>query len=158
MKTINTLKIIYLTILPTLTYFSASAQTNANLAEAKKAIAASNAVYFEGFARGNPSLFANRYAPDCWIMPANEPSLCGPDAAPSFFRTAYNRGVRNGKLITIDVYGVSKDVVAEVGFYRLINADKKQFDEGKYLVLWKKAANSWKMFRACFNSDHPAKN
>lgn len=157
MKTNNTLKFIRLTLLLTATYGPALAQTNATLTEAKKAIATSNALYFESFTKGNASLFANRYTADCWIMPANEPSLCGPDAAPSFFKTAYNRGVRNGKLITIDVYGISKDVVAEVGFFRLINADNKQFDDGKYLVLWKKTTNSWKMFRASFSSDHPTK-
>ena len=158
MKTNNTLKFICLTLLSAITCGPALAQTNANLTEAKKEIAASNAIYFEGFTKGNASLFASHYTPDCWIMPANEPNLCGPDAAPTFFKKAYSRGVRNGKLITIDVYGVSKDVVAEVGFFQLANADKKQFDDGKYLVLWKKTAAGWKIFRASYSSDHPTKN
>ena len=136
MKTNNTLSIIGLAFSLLLICGSVLAQTNPIIAQAKKQIAAANATYFEGFAKNNPTLFTNHYTTDCWIMPPNEPSLCGPDAAQAFFKTAHTHGVRNGKLITIDVYGVSKDIVAEVGFFRLINAGNQQFDDGKCNALW----------------------
>src|SRR4051812_8227779 len=72
------------------------------LEEAKKAIAASNAIYFEAFRKGDSSIFINRYAKDCWIMPPNAQASCGVDAPLQFYKMAYEKiGLRNGKFITI---------------------------------------------------------
>jgi ketosteroid isomerase-like protein len=128
--------------------------TNINLEEAKKAIAASNDIYFQAFVKGDSSIFIDRYAKDCWIMPPNTPALRGVDAPREFFRTAYNKfGLRNGKFITIDVFGDGVKFVTEVGFWQSFDAGNKLFDNGKYLVLWKKTPNGWKMFRDSFSSD-----
>jgi ketosteroid isomerase-like protein len=128
--------------------------SNANLEAAKKAIAASNEIYFQAFATGDSSIFIDRYAKDCWIMPPNAPTLCGADASLEFFKTAYNKfGLRNGKLITIDVFGDGVEFVTEEGFWQSFDTDNKLLDNGKFLVLWKKTADGWKMFRDSFNSD-----
>jgi ketosteroid isomerase-like protein len=137
-------------------FFNCPAQqpTNANLEEAKKAIAASNEVFFQAFAKGDSSLFTDRYARDCWIMRPNAQTLCGKDAPLEFFKLAYNKfGVRNGKFITIDVFGDGVEYVTEVGFWQLFGIDNKLLDDGKFLVLWKKTTEGWKMFRDSFNSD-----
>ena len=98
-------------------YCQAQRSTNANLEEAKNAIAVSNKIYFQAFAKGDSSLFIDRYAKDCWIMPPNAPALCGADAPYEFFKTAYYKfGIRNGKFITIDVFGDGVEFVTEEGF------------------------------------------
>jgi ketosteroid isomerase-like protein len=128
--------------------------TNANLEEAKKEIAASNKIYFQAFAKGDSALFIARYAKDCWIMPPNAPALCGEDAPLEFFKTAYTKfGLRNGKFITIDVFGDGGEFVTEEGFWQSFDAYNKLFDNGKFLVLWKKTPDGWKMFRDSFSSD-----
>lgn len=137
-------------------YFNCQAQqlSNAKMEEAKKAIAASNEIYFQAFATGDSSLFIDRYAKDCWIMLPNSPTLCGVDAPREFFKTAYNKfGLRNGKLITIDVFGDGEEFVTEEGFWQSFDANNKLVNNGKFLVLWKKTADGWKMFRDSFNSD-----
>jgi len=137
---------------------TAQSNARADLEEAKKAIAKSNELYFQAFARNDASLFIDRYAEDCWIMLPNAPALCGPNAANDFFQRGYNQfGVRNGKLITVDVYGVSEDVVAEVGFWKLYNVDNIEFDDGKFIVLWKRTSGGWKMWRESFNSSRSKK-
>jgi ketosteroid isomerase-like protein len=124
------------------------------LAEAKIAIAKSNAIYFQAFSKGDSSLFIDRYARDCWIMPPNAPALCGEDAALYFFRTAYYQsGLRNGKFITTDVFGDGREYVTELGFWQSFDGGNKMFDYGKFLVLWKKTPDGWKMFRDSFSSD-----
>lgn len=139
----------------TLISYSCIAQSaNAELEDAKKAIAASNEIYFQAFSKGDSSIFIDRYTEDCWIMPPNAPSLCGVDAPLEFFKTAYNKfGLRDGKFITIDVSGDGREFVTEAGFWQSFNADHKMFDHGKFLVLWKKTAKGWKMFRDSFSSD-----
>ncbi|HZX57811.1 MAG TPA: hypothetical protein VFE54_03765 [Mucilaginibacter sp.] len=131
---------------------------NANLGEAEKAIEESNELYFKAFAKNDTSLFINLYADDCWIMPPNAPALCGPQAPGGFFQKAYNQfGIRNGKFITIGVYGISGDIVAEIGFWNLYNAGNIDIDDGKFLRLWKKTSKGWKIWRDSFNSSRSQK-
>lgn len=127
---------------------------NPDLAEAKKAIAESNRVYFQAFVKNDPAIFINRYAKDCWIMPPNAPAMQGADAPLKFFKIAYDKiGLRNGKFITLDVFGDGAHYVTEVGLWKSYDANNKLFDEGKFLVLWKKTPAGWKMFRDSFSSN-----
>lgn len=126
-----------------------------NLDEAKKTIAESNAIYFESFAKNDSSIFIERYAEDCCMMLPNAPAMCGPDAALQFFRMAHdNIGLRNGKFITTGIYETGKEFVVETGLWQSFNASNNIFDDGKFLVLWKKTAKGWKMFRDSFSSNH----
>jgi ketosteroid isomerase-like protein len=130
------------------------ARAQSNLDEAKKAIAESNAIYFQAFVKGDSSLFINRYTKDCWIMPPNAPALSGVDAPLSFYKTAFDKGgVRGGKFITTEIYGDGKEFVTELGSFQLVDDSNTVFENGKYVVLWKKTLDGWKMFRDSFNSD-----
>ena len=132
----------------------AQQSTNTSLEEAKREIAASNDLYFQAFTKGDSSLFIDRYAKDCWIMPPNAPALCGADAPRDFFTGAYHKfGHIKGKFTTVDVFGDAVEVVTEVGFWQIFDAGNKLLDNGKYLVLWKKTPDGWKMFRDSFSSD-----
>jgi len=132
-----------------------SAPADANLEEAKKAIAESNAIYFQSFATGDSSIFINRYADDCCIMAPGSPALCGPDAPLKFFQAAYHTiGLRNGKFITTQIYGIAQDLVVEEGLWQSFDANNTLFDDGKFLVLWKKTPKGWKMYRDSFSSNH----
>lgn len=132
----------------------AGAQTGSQLAEAKKAIAESNSIYFQAFVKGDPSLFVNRYAQDCCIMPPDSPSLCGPDAAQEFYKIAYDQiKLRDGKFITTEVYGAGENYVVEEGLWQSFDANHVMTDDGKFLVLWKKTPQGWKMFRDSFSSN-----
>lgn len=125
-----------------------------NLEEAKQAIAASNAIYFTAFSKGDSSIFIDRYAEDCCIMAPNAPAMCGKDAPLSFYRLAYNQlGLRNGKFITTNVYGDGKEYVTEEGLWQSFNEANELFDDGKFLVLWKKTPRGWKMYRDSFSSN-----
>lgn len=127
---------------------------DSSLEEVKKAIAESNAIYFQAFSKGDSSLFVDRYAEDCCIMAPDAPAVCGKDAALDFFRIAYYKiGLRNGKFITTDVFGDGKEYVTEVGLWQSFDSNNHLFDNGKFLVLWKKTPKGWKMFRDSFSSD-----
>jgi ketosteroid isomerase-like protein len=131
-----------------------STSTN-NLAEAKKEIAESNITYWQAFVKADSSLFIERYAEDACIMPPNVPAICGNTAAPAFFKVAWQQmGIRNGKFTTTEVFGGSEEYVTENGLFELRDSVNKLIDNGKYLVLWKKTAAGWKMFRDSFSSDN----
>jgi ketosteroid isomerase-like protein len=129
-------------------------QNTSHLEEAKKAIAESNAIYFESFVKNDSTIFINRYAKDGCIMAPFAPKACGHQEAAKFFRAAYNDyGLRNGKFITTAVYGNGDDFVTEEGLWQSFNEKGELFDDGKFLVLWKKAEDGWKMFRDSFSSN-----
>jgi hypothetical protein len=101
------------------------------LEEAREAIAASNEVYFQAFAKGDSTLFIERYAEDCCIMAPRMPALCGTDAARQFFHTAYHDiGLRNGKFMTTEVYGLGDGYVVEEGLWQSFGENQMMFDDG----------------------------
>lgn len=125
------------------------------LEEAKNAIATSNAIYFESFEKNDSSKFLNRYAKDACILAPNTPALCGYEAIAEFFKIAYHGvGLRNGKFITTAIYGDAKEFVTEEGQWQSFDANGRLFDDGKFLVLWKKTPEGWKMYRDSFSSNH----
>lgn len=124
------------------------------LAEARKAIAESNAIYFESYVRNDSSIFINRYAEDACILAPNAPEACGRAAVAKFFRDSYrDYGMRNGKFITTAVYGDGHLYVTEEGRWQSFDAKGNLFDDGKFLVLWRRTANGWKMYRDSFSSN-----
>lgn len=124
------------------------------LEEAKKAIAESNAIYFQSFVKNDSSIFIDRYASDACIMAPFTPQQCGRESAKIFFREAYdNYGMRNGKFITTAVYGDASEYVTEEGLWQSFNEKGELFDDGKFLVLWKKTDKGWKMYRDSFSSN-----
>lgn len=124
------------------------------LEEAKAAIAQSNAIYFESFVQNDSSIFINCYATDACIMAPGAPQTCGRENAARFFRVAYDSyGMRNGKFITTAVYGDGKKYVTEEGLWQSFNENGELFDDGKFLVLWKKTDEGWKMYRDSFSSN-----
>ena len=135
-----------------------SSKRQANLEEAKAAIAKSNDIYFQAFVKGDSSIFIDRYAKDCCIMLPNVPAMCGENAALEFFKMAYKKfGLRNGKFITTQVLGDGEEYVTEEGLWQSFDANNVMMDDGKFLVLWKKTSNGWKMFRDSFSSNHESK-
>jgi ketosteroid isomerase-like protein len=131
-----------------------SNNSTSNLDEAKKAIAESNAIYFTSFEKNDSSIFINRYAKDACIMAPFAPKACGNEEAAKFFRFVYKDiGLRNGKFITTAVYGNADDFVTEEGLWQSFNDKGELFDDGKFLVLWRKTEDGWKMFRDSFSSN-----
>ena len=137
---------------------AANGIANAQLQEPKKSIATSNARYFQSFEKNDSSIFIDSYAEDACILAPNAPPACGRKAIAGFFRAAWrDYGLRNGKFITTNVYGDGKEYVTEEGIWQSGNAKGELFDDGKFLVLWKKTSNGWKMFRDSFSSNRPSK-
>lgn len=123
-------------------------------AEARKAIEESNAIYFTAFVKNDSSIFMERYADHACIMAPGGPKRCGREAIQKFFRTAYDQyGLRNGKFITTAIYGDGNEWVTEEGLWQSFNAAGELYDDGKFLVLWKKTPRGWKMYRDSFSTN-----
>lgn len=132
-----------------------AAASGFNIDSVKAAVAASNVLYGESFAKADSAMFIERYTSDAVLMAPNMPAFNGSAAIAGFYKAALTQmGVKGIALTTSDLYAEG-DYATEQGTYELMGADNKSIDKGKFLVVWKKTDAGWKMYRDCFNSDNP---
>ena len=60
-------------------------------------------------------------------------------------------GIKGLELETLEVLGQG-DIASEVGRYKMRGPDGQQIDHGKYIVVWKKVGDVWKLHRDIFNT------
>lgn len=145
-------KNILFTLLICTCYHGGFAQVTAE----RQIIAKINKEYFVAVEKKDVAAFIKQYTDSCWIMAPNLPIYCGPDAPSDYFREVLlKKGIARGKFITIDLYGVQEDVMAEVGLYQFYNQSGIQFDDGKYVMLWTKVDGQWMRYRETLISSRP---
>lgn len=135
---------------------AAHAQSKAEnrLAEARKAIEASNAVYSD-LANKNDGSILSRYTADACLLPPNSAPVCGQENIGKFFKD----GPQVHSIFTIQhLYGDGQEFVTEESYYEMTDMNGKKLDDGKVVVIWQKTNAGWKMHRDMFSSNHPAKN
>jgi hypothetical protein len=64
--------------------------------------------------------------------------------------------VKSARLTATEVQQHGATVAHEVGTYAMLGADGKELDRGKYIVIWKKEGNAWKIHRDIWNTSMPA--
>jgi ketosteroid isomerase-like protein len=88
-------------------------------------------------------------------MGSNSPAFAGKKNLLPLFASLIKAGITKVELKTIDVWGTAEMLIEE-GELTLSTAEGKLIDKGKYLVVWKKEGDKWKIFRDMSNSDGPA--
>lgn len=119
---------------------------------ARSSISASNSRFGEALQRGDSVGLATFYTSDARVMPPNLEPISGVARITSFWGEVFRMGIRNGKLITTEIYG-GEDGLTEVGNYELHDNAGKIVDRGKYIVFWKKENGAWKTHRDMWNSN-----
>jgi ketosteroid isomerase-like protein len=119
------------------------------LAEARKAIIASNAIYSDLANKGDGSILT-RYTADACLLPPNSTPICGRDNILNFFKGGPKV---HSKFIIQHIYGDGNDFVTEESNYELYDLNNNKLDEGKVIVIWKKTSAGWKMHRDMFSSN-----
>lgn len=139
------IKLVSLFALLLLTGVSAFAQK-----DMKADIMAANQVFMEAFAKGAATMNAY-YSTDAQLMPPGMEAINGNTAIGTFWKGAYESGVKKAKLETSEAIENGGQVF-EVGQYTLYGANDAQLDTGKYIVIWKKEGGQWKLHRDIWNT------
>jgi len=121
----------------------------------KLALRQVNEAYGNAFIKGDSSIFLNCYAPDACILPANSSAICGEAGLLAFYKFGYKTGVRNIVFMSLGLYGLTDQYVTEQGNYEMFDGNNTSLGKGKFLVIWKKTSDGWRMYRDMFNSDAP---
>ena len=103
---------------------------------------------------GDAAGVANLYTTDAQLLPPNAPMVTGRADIEAVWRGMIEP-VRPGVTVTT-VEAVGMDSLAvEVGRYVLTDSTGAALDEGKYMVLWRRTTEGWRMHRDIWNSDRP---
>ena len=130
---------------------SVSAQQTAT----RSAIDAGVKKWSDAVAKGDAAALSALYADDAMVFPTNSDIVRGKAAIRKFWQGFIDSGIKNVALNTLEVE-VLGDTAIEVGTYASTGADGKAMDKGKYIVVWKRVGNDWKIRRDIFNTSMPA--
>jgi ketosteroid isomerase-like protein len=122
-------------------------------ASVKKDIDRVDSIYAKAFAQQDTSLFLKCYAADGAIMPPWRPLLSGKPMLLAFFNFGCKSGVRNIVFSRKGLYGLTDQYVTEQGQFELFDDQQKSIAKGKFLTIWKKTPQGWKMFRDMMSDD-----
>ncbi|RWY48166.1 YybH family protein [Mucilaginibacter gilvus] len=119
----------------------------------RKEIEKDNALYFRLF-QNKDAAIVTLYTVDGILLPPNAPAVSGRAALLKDFKAAYaDTKLKGVKFSTSNVYGDGKLYLCEEGTWQVFNTNGSIIDTGKYLKLWKKTPEGWRIFRDIFNSD-----
>ncbi|MBO0938954.1 DUF4440 domain-containing protein [Fibrella sp. HMF5335] len=130
-----------------------SAQTIAQTVD--PAIVAANKTFMQAFGQGATTM-GTFYATDAQLFPPNGAVITGNTAIESFFKGAFESGIKKSTLETTSTEKAG-DRIIETGQYTLAGADGNTMDTGKYIVVWKKEGSNWKLYRDIWNTSQAAK-
>ncbi|MGV3528621.1 MAG: YybH family protein [Flavisolibacter sp.] len=121
---------------------------------ARSTIENNNRSFEDAFSKGDSTQLGSFYSSEAWLMPPNAETVKGPTDITAAWGAFMRMGAKNLKLNTDDVTG-SSNLLTETGSYDIIGADNNSLDKGKYVVVWKKEGNEWKLYRDIWNSNQP---
>ena len=124
-----------------------------NTEEARAGIEATNTQWMATFSQGDAAGVAACYTEDAQLMPPNGEIVSGREAVQEAMQGFIDAGLKI-RLETVEVEGHG-DTAHEVGRATLTGEDGQTIDEAKYIVIWKKVGDEWKLHRDIFNSNLP---
>lgn len=124
-----------------------------NINAIRKEIEKDNAFYFDLFKRRSIKI-VELYTDDGHLLPPNAPVVRGKTALIKDFTDTYASNQVSGvKFFTQNVYGEKGSYIIEEGIWQVFGLNGSVMDNGKYIKLWKKTNQGWKIYRDIFNSD-----
>ena len=121
----------------------------------QRAIEAANAQFTATAAKGDGAGLAALYATDAQLLPAGSEVIRGTDAIQKIWQRALDSGIAGIGLKTLEVFAHGS-TATEVGQYELRDKAGKILDQGKYIVVWRREGDKWKLLRDMFSTNVPA--
>ena len=119
--------------------------------DARSAIEAVNKQFAGSASRGDTRSMAALYTTDSQLLPPQGDFVNGRQAIGEFWQGVLDSGIAGVSLDSVEVESHG-NTASEVGTFELLGADGKAVDQGKYIVIWKKEGDSWKLHRDIWNS------
>ncbi len=152
MKT--TAKIFYFLVVNAFCFLLLSCEApQEDSSQISEGISKTNEAFMSAFSDGDAAGVAAQYTEDGQVLPPNGDLVSGKQDIQNLFQGFIDSGVTGISLESTEVEGMG-DTAFEVGKYTL-SVDDQVIDNGKYIVIWKKDGEQWKLHRDIFNSNIP---
>ncbi len=116
-------------------------------------IDAANRAFEQAFARQDSVAIAELFTTDGRLMPPGAPAIAGRDAIRDFWKVGMSSAVPlRIRITTVDLDTHAMTAI-ETGTFEVQTEAGLAVDSGKYLVVWKRVGEGWRMHRDIFNSD-----
>src|ERR671936_1762594 len=117
----------------------------------KAEIESVNARWIDLFNKGDFAGVASLYTEDATAFPPGSPMVKGRAAIEAMWKNMAEQ-VSDPKLTTLDVKALGPSAAREIGTFSLkTKGPRPQEVTGKYLVLWEKIGNDWKLAADIWN-------
>ena len=127
--------------------------TGPAVAQDKATIEKLNDAFEAAFNKGDFAALGNMYAEDAYLLPPGSEMAKGRSNVQAYWAKA-GEAVSNLKLTTVDVKSLGSDAAREIGTFSLMTkGQQRQQVAGKYVVVWQKVGNDWKLATDIWNAD-----
>jgi uncharacterized protein (TIGR02246 family) len=131
-----------------------------DMTQVRQAIEEANVKFGEAVRLSDATAIVGLYTEDAKLLPPNSDMVQGREGIEAFWGGGLQMGIKDAVLTTVEVLGMG-DMVCEIGNYDLTvqpEGQEAMKDNGKYLVIWKKARDgTWKLHVDIWNTSLPAK-
>mgnify|MGYP000441960841 CR=1 FL=1 len=122
---------------------------------ATEGINETNKLFMDAFADGDAEKVAGFYTANCRFLPDNSHPVDGRANVQELLQSMMDGGVSSIELITCEVEDCG-DTAVEVGRVVMRGGDDEILDDGKFIVIWKKENDGWRLHRDIVNSSLPS--
>ena len=119
--------------------------------DVRAAIEAVNKQFSAAVTRGDAAGIAALYSATAEVLPPGGDVAKGRAAIQKVMQGFIDAGAKELPLTTVEVEAHG-DTAWEVGTWTLKGKDGAELDHGKFVVVWKKEAGGWKLYRDIWNS------
>lgn len=103
------------------------------------------------FAQGDASGVASLYTVHGTLLPPGSEAIRGFEGIRNFWQAVMNMGIKQVKLVSVEVEQLT-DTTIEQGQYVLSGENEQTLDQGKYMVIWKRHQDQWKLDQDMWNT------
>ena len=122
---------------------------------ATEGINETNKLFMDAFSAGDAEKVAGFYTANWRFLPDNSHPVDGRADVQELLQSMMDGGVSSVELITWEVEDCG-DTAVEVGRVVMRGDDDEIVDDGKFIVIWKKENDGWRLHRDIVNSSLPS--
>lgn len=112
-----------------------------------------NERFEQAFGRQDAAAMAALYTASGQLLPVGSGVIEGTQAIERFWQGVFDAGLTRAELETVEVFaGADGDTATEVGRYRLAEGEQEA-DAGKYVVVWLRTPEGWRLHRDIWTTD-----
>lgn len=123
-----------------------------DMVAAQQAIDELNTTYADAFTKGDAAGVANCYTADAKFMPPNSKASEGTAAIQEEMSAFFKNGTMKLDVKSVGLWG-DENILTQESVWTVFDKDGVEIDHGKSLMVFKKEADKWKIYRDCYNSD-----